>query len=73
MSWPPVPASLGSAVAQGMWNDPSQCVRVWPEDLGCPAVLREPGVRLCVCVHDGCPGYVECVTLVVPVNSCFVP
>ena len=43
-------ASLGSAVTQGMWNDPSQCVHVWPEDLGCPAVLREPGVRLCVCV-----------------------
>ena len=43
-------ASLGSAVTQGMWNEPSQCVHVWPEDLGCPAVLREPGVRLCVCV-----------------------
>lgn len=31
-------------------EDPSQCVRVRPEELGCPAVLREHGVCLCVYV-----------------------
>lgn len=31
------------------------------------------GACVCMYVHDRCLGCVECVTLVVSVNSCFVP
>lgn len=58
----------------GMWKDPSQCVcprqRTWATPWSCVSMEC---ACVCLYVHDACPGYVECKTLVVSVNGCFVP